>query len=234
MEDWSKIKPDANEQGLQIAKSWLSKRGLDWSFLEEKLHIRAVYVGRDYGGAGVAIPMFGIPREDEIIRICRPISNIRYLNPPNKKIEELFNEQSLDNNNNPVIITEGITDALTMIQIKPAAVEVVAIPGTLHAVNQDLFKKLTGRVVLTAMDNDTPGKKASNDLRNSLLSVGVEAVQEIAIPEHYGDVNDWFLASGEQDILTEIMLSYAKALQGKKTYDNENHYERTPNVIFMR
>jgi len=231
--DWKIEKPDADEKGCGIAHQWIQKRGLNWDILEEKAHIRAVYVGRDYGGVGVAVPMFGVPRQNEIIRICRP-KNIRYLNPAGKKIESLFNAQVLNNNDNPVIITEGITDALTMIQIKPLAMEVVSIPGTLHAGNVELFEKLAGRVVLIAMDNDEPGEKAANELIKNLHFVGAKAVQKINIPPQFNDINEWFINTGETDILIEVMTSYARAVDSKKKISYENSNEKTAHVIFTR
>ncbi len=235
-QDWSIEKPDANEVGQKIAKKWASDRGLNWELLEEKAHIRAVYAGRQYGGAGVAVPMFGVPRQNEIVRICRPINHIRYINPPGK-IEALFNYQVLDGNNDPVIITEGITDALTMIQIAPVSVKVVSIPGVVYSSKPEIFEKLAGRIVLTSMDNDKPGYEATKNLFESLAAAGVESVRKLEIPDQYNDINEWFMAAGDNEINIETMLQYAGALheiEAKKNNQIGKYNEQTPSIIFSR
>lgn len=187
--DWSQVKPDANQKGVYIAQQWAKKRGLNWDFLAHDLKCRAVYLGKDLGGVGIAIPYFGEERKDEVVRVLQPTWG-KYMLPPGG-IRGLFLQHDLRREGD-VILVEGITDAITLKQNFPEKI-VLGFPGIAVTAKVDFFLPLKGRNVLYTADNDEPGQKSIPDLHKSLILAGANP-KLFQIPKDYKDINDWHVA----------------------------------------
>lgn len=87
--------------------------------------------------------------------------------------EPLFNRDALWNIKQPVFVVESPICALSVMQCGAAAVSLCGTNGAGKLVAECKTKKPTGTLVL-CLDNDEPGRKASQELANQLFELGVK------------------------------------------------------------
>ncbi len=120
----------------------------------------------------------------------------------------LFNIENLKATGEPVVITEGIFDALS---VEAEGYKAIALGGTQHYYKLlDAIEKTPNRaIILTAFDNDTAGKQATRD-------VGYKA---ITIPAKYKDVNEWHIKEpgGLKAAIEEALITATDSVSGYLT-----------------
>lgn len=99
-----------------------------------------------------------------IARAMQQDDSMRYANV-GKPI--LFNAKALYEGHRAVFITEGAFDALSIIQCGAAAVGLNST-SNIHALLRYLNEKSTESILLLALDNDTAGRKATEELQIGL------------------------------------------------------------------
>ncbi len=99
-----------------------------------------------------------------IARAMQQDDSMRYANT-GKPV--LFNAKALYEGHRAVFITEGAFDALSIIQCGAAAVGLNST-SNIHALLRYLNEKSTESILLLALDNDTAGRKATEELQTGL------------------------------------------------------------------
>ena len=159
-------------------------------------------------------------KPDPTARIIMPVNNNHYVaraispNTPKEfsKMNEtggggtgIFNARAVYGEQEAVFVTEGIFDALSIIECGAAA---VALNSTSNA---DLFikqleQRQTGATLVLCLDNDEPGKKAAAVLKQGLTRLNISYVTA-DICGKYKDPNE---------ALTGDRTEFEKALQDAK------------------
>lgn len=120
----------------------------------------------------------------------------------------LFNIENLKATGEPVVITEGIFDALS---VEAEGYKAIALGGTQHWYKLlDAIEKTPNRaIILTAFDNDAAGKQVTRD-------VGYKA---ITIPAKYKDVNEWHIKEpgGLKAAIEEALITATDSVSGYLT-----------------
>lgn len=118
-----------------------------------------------------------------IARNTNTAAEFRYKNPKRAPVE-IFNTVALYNENEkPVFITEGIFDALSIIE---AGAEAVSLNGTgnVPKLLQILKAKKTKNVLILSLDNDEPGQKAAAELAAGLRDINVSFITKNVSGQH--------------------------------------------------
>ena len=158
-------------------------------------------------------------KPDPTARIIMPVNKNHYvaraISPDVKEFAKMnetgggstgiFNAGAVYGEQEAVFVTEGIFDALSIIECGAAA---VALNSTSNA---DLFikqleQRQTGATLVLCLDNDEPGKKAAAVLKQGLTRLNISYVT--------ADINGRFKDPNEA--LTGDRAEFEKALQGAK------------------
>ena len=116
-------------------------------------------------------------------------AKMRYKNPTGASIE-LFNKEALYNEaGKPVFVTEGVFDALAILE---AGSEAVALNSTSNyrKLIKDLAAKRTGNTLVIALDNDEAGKKAARELTDALKQQNISYITGEGLSGFYKDANE--------------------------------------------
>lgn len=141
---------------------------------------------KDHDGLRAMLPVWS--KGEVVYYIGRALDGQqpKYKNPKGVA-NHFFNMDYLDEpQDTPVIITEGIMDALSLEQ---AGYKAIAINSTQNATK--LLEAMRGKkgtvntIFLTAFDNDDAGRVGADLL----------PFKKLAIPEQYNDINEWHIAS---------------------------------------
>lgn len=99
-----------------------------------------------------------------------------------------FNGKIIDNSTEPLFVTEGAFDALSIIE---AGGEAIATNSTSNVdILVDIMRqKNPQRPIIIAFDNDNPGNKAAQSLQAELDGLHITAVKP-AFPTAYKDINE--------------------------------------------
>lgn len=169
----------------ESATTYLQGRGISTETAKQ------FHMGFDNGF--VIIP---VSKHFYIARNTNTAAEFRYKNPKSAHVE-IFNTAALYNENEkPVFITEGIFDALSIIE---AGAEAVSLNGTGNVPNllQILKSKKTKNVIILAGDNDKPGLKATAELAAGLRELNIPFIVENVSGQHK-DANEALTANKYQ------------------------------------
>lgn len=105
----------------------------------------------------------------------RAIANKAFFKPKTEDAgsEPLFNQDALWNTKQPVFVVESPICALSIMQCGTAAVSLCGVGGAAKLLKECKVKKPSGMLIL-CLDNDEPGKNASQELANQLFELGVK------------------------------------------------------------
>lgn len=122
------------------------------------------------------------------------IKEFAKMNPKGSK-PAIFNLRAVYENNEAVFVTEGIFDALSIIEAGAAA---VALNSTSNAdiLIEQLEKDATRATLVLCLDNDKAGKEATDRLRKGLTRLNVSYITA-DICGSYGDPNEALTADRE-------------------------------------
>lgn len=159
-------------------------RGLlrsDWSAaayyhgrgLSEKL-ARQYWFGFDPATNCLIVP---VSRRFYIARNINPESQQRYLNPSGVPVD-LFNKRALFTDN-PVFATEGIFDALSVIEVGFNAIALNSTSNT-KMLLEELRTQTACAPLILCLDNDEGGARATDEL--------VRGLRELGVPFIVGDI----------------------------------------------
>ena len=155
--------------------------------------------------------------------IARAIEPNAELKAPNPKRElgggepALLNEAYLyDKDYGIIFITEGLFDCLSLIELEKPA---IALNSTSNAdkLIKLLEDKPTNATLILCLDNDEPGKKATEKLKASLDKLQIEYIEATSICGTYKDPNESLINDREQFIERVITVeaeAYNKCLGG--------------------
>ena len=152
---------------------------------------------------------FGIgydPKERRIIipnskssytaRAIDPDNKIRYKNPKGAPID-IFNTQVLYSHREAVFVTEGIFDALSIIECGEAAIALNSTGNVRKLIEQLEKQPPTIEVFIVCMDNDKAGKKAEAGLMQELRRLNISAIAA-NVSGDYKDANEALTANKKQ------------------------------------
>jgi replicative DNA helicase len=121
----------------------------------------------------------------------------------------LFNVKSYKAATQPIFIVEGELDALSIIQAGGVALSIGGTEGAKEFVSLLKIQPPKQRLII-ALDNDGPGKKASQKLAKTLDDVGLT----YAIPSYiYGECKD------ANELLTKNPATLTAAIQKEITHE---------------
>lgn len=140
------------------------------------------------------------------------------------KVDLIYNEHYLTQNSAIIFVTEGIYDMLSIEQLGHKA---IAINGTNNLGKLEPY--LNNNIILiSAFDNDEPGKVASNKLKARLEGYGIE-ITTLNL-SRYEDPNDYLIndpKSLKKALLSAIKEALEQAKERRELYQKENsirHY----------
>ena len=153
------IKEEVEESNLRLSKWKESWRRYSPEFLKNfkvrmltdgRTGLHYMWVPLTYGG-----DMHGYIR----VRVCKEDKGPKYFFSPKMK-KVLFPGDFLLKHNTPVVIlVEGIADALRLVKYKMAAASILGT--TLLPLMQDQLNLMGVRTVITCLDGDKPGRRAT-------------------------------------------------------------------------
>ena len=94
-----------------------------------------------------------------------------------------------------VYLTEGVTDAAALLDVRPAAA-VVGIPGT-RALKPAWLPMFRGREVIVTGDNDAAGREFARATAEALAPLAA-SVSVLRVPEQHADLADWRKVAGDR------------------------------------
>ena len=148
-----------------------------------------------------------------IARNTDSTAEFRYKNPKGAPVD-IYNTAALYNENEkPVFITEGIFDALAVIETGAEAVSLNGI-GNSRKLLQILKEKKTKNVLVLSLDNDEPGQRAAAELAAGLREINVPFITENVCGEHK-DANEALTADRKK-----FAAAVRKALRNTCKPDN--------------
>lgn len=171
----------------------------------------------------------------EIVGVTVPTGNgssiTRYIDPPDSwqryfKVggNQFFNYSVLKGSNEPVFITEGEFDALSILQEKKTAVSLGGVSNVDSFMDQLKRDGLRPTLVLT-LDNDTAGREATQKLQEKAKELGIACL----VPSlgNVKDINE-LLCKDPIDFEKKISKWYAEAkkLETVLTPDEENVWQQ--------
>ena len=164
---------------LVQAKDYLQSRGIS-------LETAARYaVGYDSRDRRIVIPV----SESFFISRAAAGQEPRYKNPAGQQVQ-IFNLNALYNGAGAVYVTEGVFDALSIIE---AGAEAIALNSTSNAglLIEKLEQKPSAATLLLCLDNDEAGKKATEDLKAGLDTIKAPYASAAAeVCGNYKDANE--------------------------------------------
>lgn len=140
---------------------------------------------------------------------------------------ELFNEDVINQETTRAIyVCEGAFDALSILQEGYIAIALNSVSNKDNFVSKYIESKCKAPVVL-CLDNDEPGKKATEALETALNSI-TTTLAKINIPEGIKDVNEWYL-NDKKGLLEE--MERVDNLVSDKKKDELEAYKATSNAF---
>lgn len=138
----------------------------------------------------------------------------------------LFNGNALYSSSEPLFITEGAFDALSIIQ---AGGEAIATNSTANVGYMlELMKSRTpGREIIIALDADKAGSQAADQLRAELDKIGIEHYTPPAMPANTKDFNE-FLQKEPEGFKEYIQAAIRAA--GETAEERREEYYNTQSV----
>jgi hypothetical protein len=127
----------------------------------------------------------GGPPEHWAVRAVEPNAELRWLNAKGVPLPSPYAISTLSNSG-PAVLTEGITDAATLIDAYPARA-VAGFPGA--AWKKEWGAMFAGRDVLLVCDNDEAGWKLRLRVARDLRDGGARSCAVIQMPEGVNDVS---------------------------------------------
>jgi len=149
----------------------------------------------------------------------------------------IWNEHYLDLEEleEPIIVCEGIFDALSVEDLGYKAVSLNSVNNT-----NKLLSKLDKKqifLLLTAFDNDEAGRKATSEVLQKIANA-----RQIPIPSEFKDINEWYIADKEgiSQVINKVIKHLTKPdavsiyleeffkediLNNKKTYLKKTGFE---------
>lgn len=124
----------------------------------------------------------------------------------------LFNPAAL-RGANPCFVTEGIIDALSILQCGGTACALNGV-GNLHVLLDHCRKKKPACTLILALDGDEAGRTRTAELARALDGIGVAYIEGVDIVDPVHDINDRLQADPEalkQQILADVARVEAKA-----------------------
>lgn len=138
---------------------------------------------------------------------------------------ELFNEDAINQESiQAIYVCEGAFDALSLLQEGYTAIALNSVSNKDNFVSKYIESKCKAPVIL-CLDNDEPGKKATEALEIALNDITTIAL--INIPEGIKDVNEWYL--NDKKGLLEEMKRIDNLVSNKK--DELEAYKATSNAF---
>ncbi len=222
--------PPTPEDPNRPAVVYLGRRGLSKSLAG--LEFRHIPNTRPGYGGGVGFPLGKFNEKGEVVLPESPVFNIRIYNPPDSN--KTHNSGSLENylwfhpeikydDEKPLYITEGVIDALSLMEI---GLQAVAVLGSTRAPTRFKFPGFK-RLVL-AFDNDPAGGEAFK--RWKIAFPDADSIT----PEH-GDWNDHLCAfdsPGEAQAEFSKKEDRFRALAGLLTSPTALEYGRRYDAIY--
>ena len=137
----------------------------------------------------------------------------------------LFNKEALTAGKDPVFITEGTIDALSIIE---AGGEAVALNGCNTELLVEYVKKAPTNcpLLILALDNDDAGKKATDKLYKALKELDIECYKQNSMYGKYKDANEALMDMGSHYLslkVQEVIRNPKSAEQ--REYCNKNSVE---------
>ena len=146
----------------------------------------------------------------------------------------LFNGGAIYGSSEPLFITEGAFDALSVIE---AGGEAIATNSTANiAYLLDIFKaKTPERDLIIALDADGPGAKAAEQLRAGLDNIGIKYYIPPAMPANIKDFND-YLQKDKQAFtayIKEMLRAAGESVEERRAeyYNNQSVYGHIQSFI---
>lgn len=153
----------------------------------------------------IVIPDFA---GDEIIyilgRSIDPKDELKYLTPSGIR-KPLFGLSTMDWDHDIVALVEGVFDAFPFHSEHFPA---VAILGSDFADESQLLKKLKGRPLAVALDNDERGCEAARTIMDRLEGAGAR-VFRFDPPPDYKDIGEWAQAAGAKAVIKALYATAA-------------------------
>lgn len=129
-------------------------------------------------------------------RAIDPDNKIRYKNPKGAPID-IFNTQVLYSHREAVFVTEGIFDALSIIECGEAAIALNSTSNAAKLIRQIEKKPPTIETLIICMDNDKSGRKATETLQQGLTRLNINHVVANISGKH-NDPNDALTADKKE------------------------------------
>ena len=106
--------------------------------------------------------------------------------------QRIFNIEALTEASRPIFVVEGEFDALSIIDVGGEAVALGSVTNT-NLLLKILKRYVLPQPVLVALDNDEPGKKASEEIVNGLKEIGITSYK-VNLNSQYKDANEFLNA----------------------------------------
>ena len=225
--DYTKWRQDLlkNEKAMAVLKDWHLD---DSDFIDKYFGFRIARI--KFGDKFINAPCITI-RHSNFYATCRvlpPYAEIqRFASLPRASVE-LFNAECL-NNNEPVIVTEGAKDALSL--MKAGIKNVVAVGGVSNY--KTLIKALDGienkPPFVILFDPDQPGRDNAQKLQKALAKMGILACNEtLPLIENNDktDANDWLKHNPQQlkEIIEQKISKLQETLKDWTANDNQDEH----------
>lgn len=143
---------------------------------------------------------------------------------------QLFNSQYITNpvNRDPIIITEGIFDALSIEEAGGQAIALNSSSNVKKLLALCKEHRPKGRLVL-ALDNDAPGMQAHKELEKGLKGLGI-VVGTFTIKPEFKDPNE-FLKEDKEGIVEVLKRVINQAIEAQETERTEYLKNSTSNYV---
>lgn len=145
--------------------------------------INSCDIGYDSNSDSITFPVYTLNGKPAFI--ARRSVKTKFFNYPSGVKKPLYLGEKVQQGCEELWVCESCLDALIVVKNKIPAVALMGL-GSKNQIS-DLVSLRCKNYVL-ALDNDSSGKKAMDNLYNNLKNIGV--VQKVILPEGYKDIND--------------------------------------------
>ena len=201
--------------------NYLLDRGLSHEIIDR------FNIGYDTNKSVIVIPY----NTENSYYITRSTIQKEFRKPPTEEAgpEPVFNRDALYNQDkSPVFVTEGIIDALSIIEVGG---EAIALNGTTHnKILEQHKKKPIENILVLSLDNDEAGKRASVEIKQRLATLNIPFLEGDFLGQ-YKDPNEYLMA--DRDGFITAVIDTLQVAQGQLLINEKQTQDRIERLSIL-